>query len=644
MESNVLTQEERKLKCEWIAAQSLLEEYTTNDWSIKSYNKFTNMGYSQNDKGECRLSWETWKRYYTENKEEVISRLKGSEYKDIDGSVVQFRDPKEDLSSECLQMIASRQEEHATEEIVKAIKAENHIYTTRDDLKSEIWVYDGGIYKPNGESYIKEFVRSVLKQAYTPQRANKVIAKIEADTMIDSDKFFNTMYLDEIIVNNGILNLKTRTLKPFTPKKIFFNKLPVTYNELAKCPNVDKFFSEILKNPEDKKILYELVGYCLYKDGFLEKVFMFLGKGSNGKTLTLRLIKELLGVENTCSVRLNQMDSNNSALCELHNRLVNLAGDLDNTALKDTGVFKELTGRDSVQVKRKYLRDLIFTNYSKMVFACNELPKVYDLSEGFWRRWILLEFPYQFLPQKEIDLKPDKDKALCKLQDPSMIEKITTQEELSGLLNMALDGLKTIKKNKEFSYSTGTAAVKDMWIRKSDSFTAYCIDNLEEDPEGYVSKKDVRQSFVKYCKTHKVKGTSDINMKIVLENMFGVFPGRRGSSYENQEAVWEGIVFKSNSKGRDTIPTTLRNKIPYTSPNTLPTLTIDKKDKDLEVIPNNTKTINKTPKYRVLADIPNFVDPFNPKQINDYKQWQEIELNELVASILLKDGRIELIQ
>lgn len=547
---------------------------------------------------------------------------------------------KEDLSSECLQMIASRQEETATELIVTTIKADNHIYTTRDDLKSEIWVYDNGIYKPNGESYIKEFVRKVLVQAYTPQRANKVIAKIEADTMIESDKFFNTMYIDEICVNNGILNLKTRKLSEFTPKKIFFNKLPVDYNELSKCPNIDKFFSEILKDKEDKQVLYELAGFCLHKDYFIEKAFMFVGAGRNGKSKTLSLLKSFLGVENTCSVRLSQMDSNSSALCELHNRLVNLAGDLNNTSLKDTGVFKELTGRDTIQVKRKYLRDLIFTNYAKMIFACNELPRVYDLSEGFWSRWVLLEFPYKFLPQEEINNRTDKERVNCKLQDPTILDKITTPEELSGLLNMALDGLKTIKNNKDFSYSTGTNDVKDYWIRTSDSFTAFCLDNLEGDSEGYISKKELRQSFVKFCKTHKVKGTSDVNMKIVLENMFGVFPGRRGSSFDTQEYVWEGVVFK-NSEGRHTIPTTLRNVNYSTFEKTLPTLTINKKEdkkEELIGIPNNSIKVNK---YRVLADITPFADPFNAKELITLKQGQQVELNELIANILIKDGRIE---
>lgn len=481
-----------------------------------------------------------------------------------------------------LQQIITRQEDDASESLVEYIMAGNHIYTTRDDAKSEIWMYDDGIYKPNGESFIKEVVRKVLVKSYTPQRANKVIAKIQADTMIDPNEFFDTKYLDEICVANGILNLKTREITEFTPDKIFFNKLTTEYNPDAKCENIDKFFREILKDKEDTKVLYELTGFCLHKDYFIEKAFMFLGNGRNGKGKTLSLLKNFLGAENTCSVRLTQMEDNSSALCELHNSLVNLAGDLSNTSLKDTGLFKELTGRDSVQVKRKYLRDLMFTNYAKMVFACNDLPRVYDLSEGFWSRWVLLEFPYKFLPQHEISERSEEEQKICRVQDPDLLDKLTTSEELSGLLNAALDGLDRIKNNKDFSYSKGTADIKNFWMRKSDSFTAFCLDIINEDAEGYITKKELRQTFVKYCKLHGIKNSSDKNIKIVLENMFGVIESRKGSSYENQESVWEGIKFKENynSKDSDTIPTTLGNGNYSTLEKPIPTLTIeDNKDK-----------------------------------------------------------------
>ena len=449
------------------------------------------------------------------------------------------------LRNDCWQHILAKQDDYATERIVEFIAKDNYIYTTRDDIKSEIWIYDNGIYKPNGETYIREITRRVLLHAFTPQRANKVIAKIEADTFIDADKFFNVNYIDEVPIESGILNIKTRVVDEFNPEKIFFNKLPLIYNAEAKCEVVQKFFSDVLKEEEDVSVAYELFGYSLFKDHPIEKAFMFVGDGRNGKSKFISLLKTFLGAENCCSVPLSQLRSDSTSVCELFGKMANLAGDLNNTSLKETGLFKEITGRDTVGAKRKYLRDLFFTNYSKQIFACNELPKVYDFKPGFWSRWVLFEFPYMFIDKKEYDVLEDKGN--MRIRDTEIIDKLTTEEEMSGLLNAALDGLDRVRKNKDISNSKGTAETKNFWIRNSDSFTAFCLDMIEEDYDGNIERKELRGTFMKYCKAHKIKGASDKGIKATLEDMFGAVEGRKYDG-TNQKYVWEGVKFKENYK------------------------------------------------------------------------------------------------
>ncbi len=79
------------------------------------------------------------------------------------------------------------------------------------------------------------------------------------------DEFFKDHYLNEIPVENGILNIKTRILSPFSPKKIFFNKIPIVFDSDKKCENIDDFLKGILKQESDKEIVYELAGYSLLK-------------------------------------------------------------------------------------------------------------------------------------------------------------------------------------------------------------------------------------------------------------------------------------------------------------------------------------------------------------------------------------------
>lgn len=482
-----------------------------------------------------------WKitKEYQQWKKELAAQKKLDEVNAIEKNV-----NLDEVKTKVMTCIALKDEDKAGEEIVKVILKDNHIYTTRDDIKSEIWFYDDGIYVPNGKSRIKEISREIFGDTYTPQRVNKVIAKIEADTQIDHDEFFKDYSIDEIPVQNGILNVLTKDLSEFTPEKIFFTKLSITYDSEQGCPSIKKFFSDVLRDSSDVEVMIELIGFCLLKDYRYEKSAMFIGNGRNGKGKTLSLMKYFLGPENCSSIPLSQIIPTSTSVCELYGRLANLAGDLSNTDLKDTGMFKQVTGQDLITAKRKYLRDLFFTNYAKIIFACNELPRVYDLSDGFWSRWILFEFPYKFVRKQEYDNLKEEDKKLHKVLDESIIDKITTPEELSGLLNEALDGLKRLIDNKGFSYSKGTEEVKDLWIRKSDSFTSFCIDSVEEDYNYAISKKDLRKSYYRYCKKHNLPGSSDKGIKITLENRFG--------AYESQpmggDRVWEGIKFKGNLK------------------------------------------------------------------------------------------------
>jgi putative DNA primase/helicase len=457
-----------------------------------------------------------------------------------------------ELKQKCQTLIYDKKQDTATEKIVKFIEEENNIYTTKNDLKSEIWFYEEGIYKPNGISKIKEITREILEFMYTPQLVNKVISKIQADTYIEEKDFFNINYLKEIPVLNGVLNLETLKLNEFTPNKIFFNKLPVKYDKSKRCPNIDRFFEEVLKYSEDKKIAYEWFGYCLWKENFLEQAIMMYGNGSNGKGTFERLLKEFLGTENICSIPLGRLNPESFSVSELFGKLANIVGDIGDEGsreLKITETLRSIIARDPISAKRKFLNDLHFTNYSKQLFACNNLPIVRDNSIGFWRRWILLEFPYQFLSQEEINKKTSQEKEYCKIKDTDILKKLIEPNEMSGLLNKAIESLKKIKENKTFSYSKGSTEVKELWMRKSDSFLAFCIDNVVAEEKSIISKSELRREYAKYCKKHKLRAASDKVISITLTNSYlaiSLYPG----SYENitNEYAWEGIRLKNKTK------------------------------------------------------------------------------------------------
>jgi len=498
---------------------------------------------------------DTWIKYYSKKPfESQTKRIWIEQIKEfITFENLDFKEnPKleeqdEDIKWEFVEYTSGVKKEwgRASELLRNYVLSKLSIYTIKDDIKSEVWVYNNGIYVPHGKSEIKILLRELLGSFYSQFAFYKAIEKIEPDTFIDIDEFFKTRYLNEVPVENGILNIETLELKPFTKDKIFFSKLPVKFELESQCPKIEQFLKDVLKNKEDIKVFYELAGFGLIKEYYIEKACMNVGDGRNGKGKSIELLKRLVGAENCCSIPLSSLIPESFSISELYGKMFNLAGDIGNRDLKETSMFKSLTGRDLVSGKRKFQRDIHFENYAKFIFACNELPMVYDLSRGFWSRWVLLEYPYTFVTQEEYN--KSEDKTNLKIQNPNIINEISTPEEMSGFLNQALIGLKRLKENKDFSSTQGSEEVKNSWIRKSNSFIAFCYENIEDDSGGKINKKELRKRYAEYCKLNNISSKSDYVIKRVLQDTYGVIEDRINILDNQYDWFWVGIKFKNNN-------------------------------------------------------------------------------------------------
>jgi P4 family phage/plasmid primase-like protien len=443
-----------------------------------------------------------------------------------------------------LELLANNKSIDATELIAQYLLQKECIRTTRDDERSEMWIYKEGIYVPQAKTFIKEFARKTLGKAYKKHLVSQIIEKIEVDTYVEQAKFFINEDVNLIAVQNGILNLKTKRIQSFDSKFNFFNKLPIEYEENVGCPAIRHFLSEVLANKEDVEVIQELFGYLLYREYSIEKAVMFHGSGRNGKGKTIDLMKRFIGAENCANITLQSLDKDQFAMGELFNKMANLAADLPAGMLQDTGNFKSLTGRDLISAPRKFLTRVHFVNYAKMIFSANDLPQTNDITPAFFLRWLILDFPYTFLSQKEYDFRENKEG--IKLADQNIIDKISTPQEMKGLLNWALDGLERIRAKGDFSYSKSTKDVKGQWLRKSSSLNAFIEDCIEVNYGRQTIKKDFKTAYWMYCEEQTLKPLKDKEIREVLTTNFPVTEGRINTS-EDRERIWENIQFKPSS-------------------------------------------------------------------------------------------------
>jgi len=360
---------------------------------------------------------------------------------------------------------------------------EYHFATMMDS--KEIYVYMEGYYQPIGEVLIKRECKKRLQDEYRRNRAGEVIDYIEASTYVQRHEEPPNL----LPLNNGVLDLETMELWEHSPEYMFFNKLAADYNPGADCPEIKKFHKEITNDKEDIAVLEEVIGYCVYRGYPFHKALMLVGGGANGKSTWLAMVRTFLGAQNVSGRSLFELEEVRFARADLFGKYANIYADLPDRALQKTGMFKMLTGGDQLAAEKKFRDSFHFVNYAMLMFSANKVPETVDDTDAFFRRWIIINFPNVFNGEK------------C---DPHKLEKITTPEELSGLLNLALAALQRLLSNGGFSHMKTTDEIREDYIRKSSPIASFVMDCLEVDSDAFIEKKELFNVFAAYCRDRDI--------------------------------------------------------------------------------------------------------------------------------------------
>ena len=424
-------------------------------------------------------------------------------------------------------------------EIASRVMADHKFVTHRQS--HVIWVYKGKVYGDDGEEVIREQTRVLLGGEATANRVNEVVAHIRETTYMEPEKFNPPLNL--INLKNGILDIKSGELKPHTPNLIFTNLLPVDYNPTAKCPKIGEFMQAILPGEGDVAAFVESIGFCLQREYFIRKVVILLGEGGNGKSTLLRLVEMFLGEDSVAHLPVQQLGQRFSA-GKLYGKLANILADLPRETWKDTGFFKLLTGRDNIEADVKFKGGFKFRNYAKMFFSANKLPETTDDTKAFFDRLLTMMCSTIF-----------------EEGDPDILKKVVTDEELSGLLNAALAGLRCLQTQRDFISSKSFEETRSIFIHKSNPIKAFaedCLDYCAEKP--MQTTDDIYNGYRNYCEENgfNVVDKSVFGRKLpscvdVTVTFITTIGGKRARAYNGIRLKardnWEGQKFEPVKKG-----------------------------------------------------------------------------------------------
>lgn len=369
------------------------------------------------------------------------------------------------------------------------ILSKYHIKTIEES--GEVLIYDNTVYRRRQTRRLSKFVTDMMEElgiTFSKNKKNNIIDLIKSETLISIEKF---RVKPEIInVTNGLLNILTGEITKHTPKYLSVRKIPVKYDKNAKCPKIDQFLKSIF-HPNDIDFILQYIGLSLTPIMYYQLALLLYGDGNNGKTTFGNLWTALIGKKNRSSVDLKNLDGSFDK-ADLEEKLINMVMDIGSGEIKIT-TFKLLVGDEATfNVNRKFLSQYQAKPTAKFIYGCNKtfpnVPK--DTDKGFWRKWALVECPNNF----------DNNKIV------NYIEQLTTEEELSGLLNRAIRGFQQLHGNEGFEKRYNDwESVKEIWLSKQNIFlpflNKYCKigkyedGNTDKDNEFWEYKDTVFQIF-----------------------------------------------------------------------------------------------------------------------------------------------------
>jgi len=207
---------------------------------------------------------------------------------------------------------------------------------------------------------------------------------------------------------NGVVELKTGIFRPGHPGDRITKQTLLPYDPSAECPRWEQFLEETLPNPEVREWRNRFDGYSCTGDVSYEKSPTDLGPGGNGKSIRRNILRRVMGDYGwnlRADVLLGGRGRHSHETADLEGRRFVTVSELPSDVVVNDEQYKELTSRDGLTAHAKYKSSRTWMPTHHLQKAGNNLMRVKDATDGFWRREVIVKWPVRFadndaLPQE----------------------------------------------------------------------------------------------------------------------------------------------------------------------------------------------------------------------------------------------------
>jgi putative DNA primase/helicase len=365
----------------------------------------------------------------------------------------------------------------------------------------EWYFYDHGVYKQALPETVQKRVNGILEghgHKVLEYMLNDVISKLARSEGIYQERPPESQ--DILNIKNGLLDLNTLELKPHTPDVLTFAQAPNMYEPSFSCPKFFDFLQRVLPDDRHRKTLQEFAGYMLTSKTFLQKALYLKGPGGTGKGTLASVFKALLTGEHghglSVDMNIEDLNDNSASLVTAINKRMIYVSEVPGKA--NLIGFKKVVGEDRVNINPKYKRPFDIKLEAKLIITANTWIHTGDdnANNSIDRRLIIL--PFDVIPGDQH-------------YNPNIVTDLTTEEELAGVLNWALEGWRRLRENGYRFSSNGDDGKRLEFLENSNPVITFLRERCHEDNQTKIGSSELYQNWKQWCEGYEVPESNGFN-------------------------------------------------------------------------------------------------------------------------------------
>ncbi|MFS8962337.1 phage/plasmid primase, P4 family [Lactobacillus delbrueckii] len=287
------------------------------------------------------------------------------------------------------------------------------IYTEKTDRSLYYYDYDEGIYSRTEGDLEKLILAVAPEMTNTKTRQNLLDTILKMPSEIPVVQNFVLTHEKEIAVGNGVLNLETKKLKPFSPEFFITSKIDTNYTTASIEPTYNGWsWSQSLKQLSDgdankEKLLWQVCKAAITGAFWLRQTVLLIddGRGMTGKSTFEDALIGVVGKSNTAQLRLAEFTDETKLVDAIDKRLI--VGD-DNdveTVISRYDYLNPVISSELIRVRNYYHKSESTTLHAFVLQSCNGIPPFKNATEAFFNRLKIIKFTHHHSAANEADWK-----------------------------------------------------------------------------------------------------------------------------------------------------------------------------------------------------------------------------------------------